>query len=312
MSMDEFGLIERFFKAGVVDRSDVRFGIGDDAACLQIPSGYEVLVSTDTLVAGVHFLTVWDGFDIASKAVRVNLSDMAAMAAEPCWISLALTLPEYDEHWLTRFSQGLHATLKRFGVALIGGDMTKGSLSMTLSVQGIAPAGKAVRRSGAKPSDYIVVSGCLGAAGLALEQWNKPDRDPSEHRILMQALHHPVPRLDLLPFVRAYATSCIDLSDGLGVDLAHILQASKVGAMLEAQAIPVHPLVKRAKKNEALDFALSSGDDYALCFTLPQEKRAALPEGCVVIGQIQSETGMRLRDAANQLRSYLPQGYKHF
>lgn len=313
--MDEFALIEHFFQSIPHERKDVVFGIGDDAACMQVPAGQQLLVSCDTLVADVHFCQTWDAYDIACKAVMVNVSDIAAMGGTPCWLTLALTLPTSDSSWLQRFSQGLHDSLRQFNIALIGGDTTRGPLSMTLTIHGLVPTGKAVRRSGAKPGDKIYVSGLLGAAALAasfLETKNAADADMA---VLLDKLQHPQPRVDLRPYLQAYATASIDISDGLSADLNHICVASQAGACLDMEHIPVHPLVKKYQNDNALDFAMTGGDDYELCFTVaPEHETKMLHElakaglACYLIGEIEVGAGLRSRvgEALNV------RGYQHF
>lgn len=316
LAMSEFSLIDDFFKSIAIKRKDVLIGIGDDAACLQIPKGMNLLISTDTLVSGVHFLPQWDAYDIAFKAVMVNVSDMAAMAAEPCWITLALTLPEYDEKWLSAFSQGLKEALAPYQIALIGGDTTKGPLSCTITIMGLAPSGNAITRQGAKPTDVIFVSGQLGAAALAVEWLDKEDTDKQP---LMDKLLRPTPRVDLIPYLRAYATSAIDLSDGLSLDLSHICEQSKVGACINQQAIPISPLVSKHLKEDAIHLALSGGDDYELCFTVPKEHCDALVKEfnknkivCYPIGTIEKELGLRIKREDSTFVALEPRGYSHF
>lgn len=315
--MNEFTLIDTYFKAGAVSRPDVIDGIGDDAACVLIPPGKALFVSTDTLIVDVHFLPNWDPFDIAWKALMVNISDLAAMAVQPCWLTLSLTLPSLDEHWLRRFSEGLHQASQKYGIALIGGDTTRGALSMTLSIQGVEFPGKAVRRKGAKPGDSIWVSGELGAAAQAVQFLNDAAA-PMDQRILLDKLLHPTPRLDLAAILQAYASAAIDISDGLSADLNHICEASGVGALLTWSAIPVHPLVKKYQGQEAVSFALKGGDDYELCFTIPSQAHDAFVQAlaeqhshCYCIGII--DEGEGLRTVMNeQIVSLSPDGYKHF
>jgi len=317
--MNEFSLIDTYFKAPALSRDDVIFGIGDDAACLAVPAGQQLLVSTDTLVAEVHFLSSWDPYDIACKAVMVNISDIAAMAAKPCWLSLALTMPEFDKIWLDRFAQGLHDSLRQFNIALIGGDTTHGPLSITITIHGLIPAGKAVRRNGAKPGDKIYVSGELGAAALAVEFLKNNDIDEQDNNVLMQKLKHPNPRIDLAEILQEHASSAIDISDGLSADLNHICVASKVGVCLNSTAIPVHPLVRKYKQNDAVDFALIGGDDYELCFTVPAAKEtkflSALHKAglrCYPIGVIEETLGFRIEMANTEIKNFAPRGYSHF
>jgi thiamine-monophosphate kinase len=319
LAMNEFSLIEQFFKPFPVKRKEVLFGIGDDAACLQIPKGNDVLVSTDTLVSGVHFLSEWKPYDIACKAAMVNISDMAAMAAEPCWATLALTLPELNQGWLESFAHGLNASFHEFNVDLIGGDTTHGPLSITLTIMGMAPHGQAVRRNGAKPGDVILVSGQLGAGALAVKLLNEQHLPITDKAELMNKLLHPKPRVDLIPILRSYASSAIDISDGLSADLNHICVASGVGACLTKEAIPVHSLLPTYWGDEAIDLALTGGDDYELCFTVsPQRLDSLMKEchranlECYPIGVIEDHPGLRMKTAAKAYEELRPAGYSHF
>ncbi len=317
--MDEFSLIDHFFKPLDCKRDDVLLGIGDDAACVSVSQEMNLLVSTDTLVSGVHFLPHWNAYDIACKSVMVNVSDMAAMAAEPCWVTLALTLPELNQQWLTLFAQGLKDSLNQFNMTLIGGDTTHGPLSITLTVFGTTPKGKAISRSGAKPGDVIVVSGELGAAALAvkfLENQKIPAEDKAE---LMNKLLHPKPRVDLIDFLRRYATAAIDISDGLSADLNHICVASGVGACLNEKAIPVHALLDTYWTGNTLDLALTGGDDYELCFTVPEHRLTSLMSDlkqahltCYPVGVVEAMPGLRMKDANNHYHELKPAGYAHF
>lgn len=315
--MNEFELIDVFFKSKALIRDELVYGIGDDAACVRVPPGQDLYISTDTLVADVHFSSNWDPYDIAWKAVMVNLSDMAAMAAEPCWLSLALTLPHNDTAWLQRFSLGLHAALTAYHVSLIGGDTTKGPLSMTLTVHGLTATGKGVRRSGAKNQDEIWVSGELGAAALALyskETWPAADR-----ALLMTQLQRPKPRLDLKAVLQTYATAAIDISDGLAADLHHICKASGFGARLFLESIPIHPLVRQYLPEQALEFSMQGGDDYELCFTSPAAVHDELQEAlgqtglrCYPIGVIETKPGICAVNSTGDLVPLVPKGYRHF
>lgn len=317
--MNEFSLIEHYFKKPVILRSDVVFGIGDDAACVQVLPGHQLVISTDTLVAEVHFLSIWDPCDIAYRAVMVNISDMAAMGAEPCWISLAITMPAADESWLKRFSQGLHEALKPFNIMLIGGDTTRGPLSITMTIHGLVKAGKALRRNGARPGDIIMVSGELGAAALAVTFLNLDNKDESDNRVLMQKLLRPVPRMDMAPILSDFASAAIDISDGLSADLNHICSQSGVAAILDAQAIPVHSLVAKYQQDKALNFALTGGDDYELCFTVPSERLKAMNKAMdfagldyYQIGRMEAGSGLHLRDDNGRSVELIPKGYSHF
>ncbi|MBA2657926.1 MAG: thiamine-phosphate kinase [Tatlockia sp.] len=317
--MNEFSLIDKYFKSSANVRDEVIFGLGDDAACLEVPPGKQLLISTDTLVAEVHFLSSWNPYDIACKAVRVNVSDIAAMAAKPCWLTLALTLPELDQAWLARFSQGLHDSLKLYDLALIGGDTTHGPLSMTLGIFGLVASNKALRRNGAKPGDRIYVSGDLGAAALAVVFLAENNLEAAERKLLQRKLRYPNPRVDLVDSLQECASSAIDISDGLSADLNHICEASNLGACLKAETIPIHPLVKKYQADHALNFALSGGDDYELCFTIPLEKEQrflALVEKlqlrCYSIGQMEEKPGLRMMTEAGEISELQPKGYSHF
>ena len=325
MAMNEFSLIDTYFNTISPHRNDVIFGIGDDAACLQVPNSQELLVSTDTLVEGVHFLGDWDPYQIASRALRVNISDIAAMGAIPCWVLLALTIPMLDEEWLERFSTGLADTLREYNVVLVGGDTTRGPMTVTMTIHGLAPKGQSIRRSGAKVGDKIYVTGPLGAAGLAVHFLNhklskKSDKQSlSENTVLMDKLLSPKPRIDFMSCLRTYATAAIDISDGLSADLNHILQASQVGACLTLSHIPVHPLVIKHQKENAIDFALGAGDDYELCFTVSHEmeqdfKKFLLTEGlaCYCIGVIEQSPGLRVLESSGQVAELPIKGYCHF
>lgn len=317
--MNEFTLIDQFFKSIPLNRKDVVFGIGDDAACVQVPIGMELLVSTDTLVSEIHFLPEWDAYDIAYKSVMVNVSDMAAMAAQPCWITLSLTMPHLNQDWLDRFSKGINDSVQAFNIDLIGGDTTHGPLSITVTILGLAPSGQAVRRNGARAGDLIMVTGELGAAALAVKFLTQRDILESDKSILMDKLLHPKPRVDFTPLLLKYATSAIDISDGLGADLNHICVSSEVGALLDREAIPVHPLLVHYLKDDSLDLALSGGDDYELCFTIAPEKldnflmdikKADLI--CYPIGVMDNKPGIRFLTEDNQCEEYEPKGYSHF
>lgn len=318
--MNEFAVIHTFFKYLTSAREDVVVSIGDDAAVLTPAFGNQLLVSTDTLVAEVHFLSAWDPYDIAYKAVIVNLSDMAAMGAQPCWLTLALTLPRCEESWLQRFAAGLHAALTPWDVTLVGGDTTRGPLSMTLTIMGQVPQGMAILRSGARPGDTIYVTGDLGAAACAIEYLTKPEGiAPQDRAILMEKLLHPKARLEIGLSLRNVASAAVDISDGLTADLAHICEASGVGALLNLAAIPVHPVVTKCQGAKALDLALGGGDDYELCFTIPSHRKASFLQQmheqnhrCYDIGVIEQQVGLRLCDQTQSIIPLRPRGYTHF
>ncbi|KTD21869.1 thiamine-phosphate kinase [Legionella londiniensis] len=317
--MNEFELINTFFKSLSAKRPDVVLGIGDDAACLCVPIGHDLVVSSDTLVANIHFLSDWDAYDIAYKAVMVNVSDIAAMGGDPNWMMLALTLPESDASWLKRYAEGLYDAMREFNLALVGGDTTRGPLAMTICIHGLVPSGKAVTRSGASPGDIVYVSGPIGAAAQAVAFLDNKSLDANDRTVLMNALMHPKPRVDLNQILLRYATSAIDISDGLAADLNHICEESDVGAILNLEAIPVHPLVKRYQGDKAIDFALHGGDDYELCFTVSEKQNQAflctmaeLGLHCFPVGCIAEEKGMRGKEKDGTTKTIQTSGYSHF
>jgi len=316
--MDEFALIKRYFTRRTPRSPHVVLGIGDDAAVLDIPAGMQLAVSVDTLVSGVHFPTSTEPYDIGYKALAVNLSDMAAMGAEPFAATLALTLPQADEAWLQRFSGGFFDLAARYHVQLIGGDTTCGPLSITVQIHGLLPQGAALLRSGARPDDAIYVTGTLGDAGLGLLAAQNKMTLPDPQRAL-DKLNRPEPRVLEGMALRGIAGSAIDVSDGLLADLGHILKASGAGARLNLDALPLSPDVRACDEEQAHAIALSAGDDYELCFTVPSSKEAALKRAfetfscaCTRVGVIEREPGLRCVRADGSL--YVPKasGYDHF
>ncbi len=279
MACGEFDLIARYFDRFKSVRRDVQLGIGDDCALLAVPEKQLLAVSTDTLVAGVHFLPDIDPADLGYKALAVNLSDLAAMGADPAWLSLALTLPEVNEPWLKAFSDSLFEQLNYYGMQLIGGDTTRGPLSMTLTIHGLVPTGRALTRSGARVGDWIYVTGSLGdsAAGLAILQQRLAVNDAAACNYLLGRHLRPHARVLQGQALRDLASAAIDLSDGLISDLKHVLKASECGARIDLDALPLSPaLVGLGDAEQALRWALTGGEDYELCFTVPEINRGAL------------------------------------
>jgi thiamine-monophosphate kinase len=267
----EFDLIARYFT-----RPNKRavLGIGDDCALIKVATGRELAISTDTLVEGVHFFPHADAKKLGHKSLAVNLSDLAAMGAVPRYVTLALTLPTIDEAWLAAFSRGFFALADEFDVELIGGDTTRGPLSITLTVMGEVEAGRALRRDGAKAGDDIWVSGTLGGATLALmHMQNKIQLQPHVFSRAEDRLHLPVPRLALGQTLLGKATSAIDISDGLVADLGHICERSKLSAVIERDLLPLAPSLMSVRADLRDECALSGGDDYELCFTAPASAR---------------------------------------
>ncbi|MEZ5471201.1 MAG: thiamine-phosphate kinase [Marinicella sp.] len=274
-------------------------GIGDDAAILQTDPNQELVISTDTLVADVHFKSDDSARSIGHKSLAVNISDMAAMGALPKWALLNLTLPEMDTQWLKDFTEGFADLLQTHQVQLIGGDTTQGPLSITVTVMGYTE--QAIRRSTAQLDDLIVVSGRLGSAAYALH--NQCDQ------ALKNTLHQPTPRTDIAQKVKSLATSMIDISDGLLADLGHICNASKVGAVIELSQVPVDDTVKQ--HDDWQQYVLAGGDDYQLCFTIDANNEEHLPEDCHIIGQIIEGDGIMVLHHHQPL-SLDFKGYQHF
>ncbi len=322
MAVSEFELIGRFFNGIGAKRADVPLGIGDDAALLQLLPGRQLVVSTDTLVCGQHFLLDDGPRAIASKAVAVNLSDLAAMGAEPAWILLSLTLPQADESWLAQFAQAVDELCQYYGVALVGGDTTRGPLSVSITVMGQVAPEKAIRRDQARPGDGIFVSGTLGgaAAGLAAKL-GQLDLPVPLAESMINRLHFPKPRLALGQTIRDFASSALDLSDGLISDIGHILKASQVDAIIDVDKLPlVDELRPHLSEAQLLRYALSGGDDYELCFTVPEETRGrmetalarvGIPITC--IGQIRKPGEGRLKlQYQGQPYAFDGHGFDHF
>ena len=320
--MHEFQIIKKYFQDPAASDKDILLGIGDDAAILQIPSAEQVVVCVDTIVSGTHFLPDTPAAEIAHQALAVNLSDIAAMGAKPRWFTLALTLPHAEEAWLQEFSQGLFALAQQHQVHLIGGDTTQGPLAVTIQVLGTLPdAATALLRSGAQVGDKIFVTGTVGDAGLGLAMLRDAIAVPAHyHDYLRHRYQHPEPRVQLGQQLRDLATSAIDISDGLAADLNHILEQSKVGAVIETSQLPLSLELKQsvAPKN-ALYLALTAGGDYELCFTVPNHLqkevgRIARETGvpCTCIGEITAATGLRILDPQLQPLILDHLGWEHF
>ena len=318
MSISEFDLIQRFFTRTT---PGALLGVGDDAALLQVGEGNVLAVSSDMLVSGTHFLPDADPFLLGHKTLAVNLSDLAAMGAAPRWAVLAIALPEVDEAWLAQFSAGFFALAQQHGVELVGGDTTRGPLNLCVTIFGEVPARQALRRGGAQVGDEVWVSGSLGDAALALAHLQgRIALSDDELAACLPALHWPQPRVALGMALRGIASSAIDVSDGLLADLGHILEASQVGAKIEAAVLPVSPTLQaHALQPLARECILSGGDDYELCFTAPAGRHAELSEIAVrmglpltCIGEIVAGRGCLIHDAAGDALNVETGGYDHF
>lgn len=297
----EFELIKDCFQPLSKGLALGEVGIGDDGAVLNVPLNHQLVVVTDTLVSGVHFPEETRAFDIAWKALAVNLSDLAAMGARPGYFSLALTLPNNDQAWLKSFSEGLRAISERYAIPLIGGDTTKGHLTITVTAQGWVEQGKAVLRSGAKLGDLICVTNTIGdgALGLKVAQDNLPGLVKKhlmkdEMDFLLQALNRPFPQLELSSVLSEYANSAIDISDGLLADLGHIFEQSPYGlnAEIELQKIPLsEPAKKYIESSQDWSAILAGGDDYQLCFTIKESNFIEMQAKSEKIGVTVTEIG---------------------
>jgi thiamine-monophosphate kinase len=321
LSLSEFNLIEKYFYQKKEHRKDVSVGIGDDCALLNVPSGQLLTVTVDTMVENVHFLPSISPEDLAWKAIAVNLSDLAAMGAEPAWLTLALTLPEANETWLEAFSNSFFECVNYYGIQLVGGDTTSGPLSITVQAMGFTPLDSALKRSNAKPGDIICVTGNLGDAGLGLAiSLGKHTASTSEHKnVLTGRFNRPTPRVAEGIALRNLASAAIDLSDGLAGDLLHILKESAVGAVVELDSLPLsNALLTECGQQQAIQFALSAGDDYELCFTIAEEnieklEQALKSTGCIFtqIGRIVGGNELTYSLAGKEVELELT-GYKHF
>lgn len=314
--MGEFELIQHYFKnAPCATLTDaISLGIGDDCALLKPSSATEMAISTDTLVADVHFPAKGDPFFIAQRALAVTVSDLAAMGAKPIGFTLALTLPEVNENWLQGFAEGLCIKAKECAIQLIGGDTTKGPLAITITVLGEVPLGKALRRDGAQVDDLLCISGCLGEAAGALPMVlaNKPfDSSP-----LLKQYWSPIPQLVIAMALRGKATACLDISDGLLADCEHIAKASQVALVIELDKLRLSAeLQANYPVQQCQQLALTGGDDYQLAFTIPTSYIAKLQShypAIQVIGRVEQGQGVKVIDNNGQLLSFTTKGYQHF
>jgi len=320
MPVTEFEIIRRYFQRQQTPRADVIAGIGDDAALLQVPDGDTLVVCMDTLVEGVHFSPSAPAAAIGHKSLAVNLSDLAAMGASPRWATLSVTLPGADPQWLEQFSQGFLRLADTHTVQLVGGDTTRGPLSITVQAHGTVPRGRALLRSGAQAGDRVYVTGTLGDAGLALRAAGQGDA------ALQRRLDYPQPCIAAGLLLRDYASAAIDVSDGLLVDLGHLLEGAGLGATLEIEVLPRSVAFIAYFKQSGVDhpewfyqLPLMAGDDYELCFSVPPQDCAAMEQALAAaaiavtaIGTIEAQSGVRCLDAQGDAYPVAETGYRHF
>lgn len=326
MALAEFEIIARYFnQPGLSFASQsIALGIGDDCALINLEAGMQLAVSMDLLQESVHFPAGCDPFLLAQRSLLVNLSDLAAMGATPAGFTLGLSLPLVDEHWLERFAAGLGEIAQANGCPLIGGDTTRGPLSICIQVHGSVPVGTALRRKGAQPGDLVCVTGTLGdaAAALALIEGRVDENllSVAHKEELLNAFYHPPSLLKAGQALRGLATAAIDTSDGLVADLGHILDASAVGASICVDWLPLSAAFCAATAPaQRLALAAGGGDDYELCFTIAEHNYAEAADelarhGVQIkhIGEITSDVGLRWRNLTGQQVKIETKGYVHF
>ncbi|SDV11757.1 thiamine-phosphate kinase [Pseudomonas mucidolens] len=317
--MGEFELIRKYFAAAPCAQGGegIALGIGDDCALLALPAGEQLAVSTDTLVAGVHFADPCDPFLLGQRSLAVAVSDLAAMGANPLAFTLALTTPTVSADWLQRYAQGLNAMAQRCGIGLVGGDTTRGPLSLTVTVFGRVPSGLALTRGGAQPGDLLCVGGDLGnAAGALPLVLNQRTAPPAIAEPLLAHYWSPQPQLALGLALRGKATSAMDISDGLLADCGHIAKASALRLVIEQQRLPLSlELLAFLGEEESRSAALSGGDDYVLLFTLPPTELAPLLDSgwpVKVVGRVEQGQGVALVDSVGLDITPVMRGYQHF
>ncbi|MGA8277053.1 MAG: thiamine-phosphate kinase [Rhodanobacteraceae bacterium] len=320
--MGEFDLIDLIRRRTGAARADVRLGIGDDAAVLALPMERELVACSDTLTAGVHFpLDTLPG-DIGWKALAVNLSDLAAMGAFPAWVLLALTVPAADRAFVEAFADGFAELAAPLQIALVGGDTTEGPLSATVTALGFVPPGTYLRRDGARPGDEVFVTGSLGdaAAGLHCINAGRTGASESHRAALVERLNRPQPRLAAGAALRGVASACIDLSDGLLADLAHVAAASGVAIEIDVSRLPTSAaLLASFDRAMRLEWQLGGGDDYELAFTVSPQRASDLVGdisrlgcGAARIGRVVTGQGVRAFDADGGEVAAGARGWRHF
>lgn len=322
--MNEFSLIDNYFKSRNKPKSNqVKLGIGDDAAVVSCSNGQELVIATDTLVAGVHFPVEINPADIGYKALAVNLSDLAAMGALPSWALLNLTLPEFDNTWLKDFSDGLFELLDEFEMSLVGGDTCRGPLSIGITAAGWVSDDQAITRSGAQVGDAVFVSRYLGDAAMGLRQFQDEvttEISDKDKAYLLSRLHRPAPRVALGQRLIGVANACIDISDGLMADAGHICKQSNLGMEIIIEDVPLSdPFRKACKDAEDIVLAMTGGDDYELCFTCPKEQISAVKQivqeielPLTMIGAVTEKPDLRFIDVNGDTWKSTKKGYNHF
>ncbi len=314
----EFDVIARHFTRPA---PNAVLGVGDDSALLQLSRGMELAISVDTMVSGTHFFPDVDPENLGHKALAVNLSDMAAMGAMPYWAMLALTLPKVDHDWLAAFAKGFFDLAEEFDVTLIGGDTTRGPLTLTVTIMGEVPAGASLRRSGAKAGNDIWVSGHIGDAALAVaHRHGKLELTEADYREAVMRLYEPTPRVALGQALRGLATAAIDISDGLLADVGHICKLSRLGAVVELAALPLSPIAaKHVASDVGRNAIIAGGDDYELCFTAHPNSREVLMDLSKMlgvpltrIGQVKRGKGVSLVGGDGKPVKIDGRGYDHF
>jgi thiamine-monophosphate kinase len=327
MALGEFELIERYFRQPAERlrqlRGDVPLGIGDDAALLAPPAGQHLVAALDTLVEGRHFPPRSPPRSIGQRALAVNLSDLAAMGADPAWFLLALTMPAADEVFLEGFAGGMLELAAEHGMALVGGDTTAGALAVSVQVLGFVQSGMALRRTGGAPGDLLYVSGTLGdaAAGLklAMGQSTGGDLEDAQRQWLLDRFRFPAPRIALGRALRGIASACIDVSDGLAADAGKLAAACGGGALIEIERLPLSAALRKfAGPEAAARLALTGGDDYELCFSVapalvPQLTARVGEAGCRItcIGRLTAGEGVHVTDHG-EAAGFDTSGYDHF
>ncbi|MBU2917409.1 thiamine-phosphate kinase [Psychrosphaera sp. F3M07] len=320
--MKEFELIRKYFSERGPKRKDVVLGVGDDAALTRVPQDKLLVVATDTMVENTHFFPDASPRSIGHRCLAVNLSDFAAMGAEPAWASVAITLPTSDEKWVEEFSNGLFEVAEYFNVQIIGGDTTQGPLTVTVCLKGFVPENKALIRSGAKSGDWIYVTGSLGDSALTVaSKLNKINVKAEHLEQAQRKFNYPVARLAAGQVLRHAATSAIDISDGLIQDLSHILNASNVSAEIDVANLPISQAVLDSlDEDSAIEMALIGGEDYELLFTVPEEQKGYLEQNATAmgvpftcIGQVRGgDSGICLVKSGQKYPLPNLNGYQHF